>query len=265
MKRSLKQKVAAGAAVAVVLAGGSIAAVSATGQGSSHARSSYRRAAHPREGAHIASATRHRGRTVSAAASYLGLTTVQVQSDLRSGRTLAQIADATSGKSAAGLIEALVAAQKRRLAKASANLTRRVTAEVDGSAGPDLRGRGLRDRGDRGPGAYGAGSPMFAARGALALAAYSYLGVSSTQLYNDLRSGQTLAQVADATSGKSAAGLVSALVGARREQLAVAVAAGLLTRTHEEAMLANLPSRITALVDRASARNASRVAGAASG
>jgi hypothetical protein len=260
MKRSMKQKVAAGAAVAVVLAGGSVAAVSATGQGSSHPARSSRRAAHRHPGAHLANVTRRRGHSLTTAASYLGLSAAQVQSDLRSGQTLAQIADATSGRSAAGLIEALVAAQKTRLAKVSANLTRRVTAEVNGSAGADLRGRGA-----RGQGANVAGGPVFAARGALALAAYSYLGVTSTQLYNDLRSGQTLAQIADATSGKSAAGLVSALVAARREQLAVAVTAGLLTRPHEEAIIAKLPSRITALVDRASAKRSSGVAGAARG
>ena len=260
MKRSTKQKVAAGAAVAVLVAGGSVAAVSATGQGSSHAPSSSRRAAHRRAGAHIASAARHEGHNLSVAASYLGVSAAQVQSDLHSGQTLAQIADATSGKSAAGLIEALVAAQKRKLAKVSANLTRRVTAEVNGSAGADLRGHTA-----RGQRAKAVGRPVFAARGALGLAAYSYLGVTSTQLYNDLRSGQTLAQVADATSGKSAARLVSALVAARREQLAVAVTAGLLTRPHEEAILAKLPGRITALVDRASVKGSSGVSGAARG
>jgi len=60
---------------------------------------------------------------LSTAASYLGLTASDLQSQLQSGKTLAQIANATSGKSADGLIQALVAAG-----------TTRITAFVNGTA-----------------------------------------------------------------------------------------------------------------------------------
>src|SRR5579883_3508159 len=40
----------------------------------------------------------------------------------------------------------------------------------------------------------------------------SYLGLSADQLKADLQSGQTLAQIANGTSGKSASGLVAVLV-----------------------------------------------------
>src|SRR5215471_16716040 len=55
------------------------------------------------------------GGELEAAASYLGITTQQLLTDLRSGKTLAQIADGTSGKSAAGLVQALVTHEKQEL------------------------------------------------------------------------------------------------------------------------------------------------------
>ena len=55
-----------------------------------------------------------------AAASYLGMSAVQLQSELESGRTLAAIASATSGKSEVGLIDAIVAAKQEVLAAARA-------------------------------------------------------------------------------------------------------------------------------------------------
>jgi ABC-type microcin C transport system duplicated ATPase subunit YejF len=55
-----------------------------------------------------------------AAAAYLGVTAAQLQSDLQSGKTLAQVGAATSGKTTAGLVAALVAAEKTELAAAVA-------------------------------------------------------------------------------------------------------------------------------------------------
>ena len=66
--------------------------------------------------------------------SYLGISTQKLFTQLRSGKTLAQIADATSGKSAAGLIDALVAAEQKEHPDASASDIRaRVTALVNGT------------------------------------------------------------------------------------------------------------------------------------
>src|SRR5205823_8883113 len=56
------------------------------------------------------------GDDFDAAVAYLGLTPAQVQTDLAAGKTLAQIAAATSGKSADGLIAALVGAEKTEIA-----------------------------------------------------------------------------------------------------------------------------------------------------
>jgi hypothetical protein len=60
------------------------------------------------------------GPDLSAAAGYLGISAATLQADLRSGQTLAQIASATSGKSTAGLVAALVKASNGRLTQAQA-------------------------------------------------------------------------------------------------------------------------------------------------
>src|SRR3954453_11080184 len=147
----------------------------------------------------------HHGDELAAAASYLGLTQAELLTQLQSGKTLAQVADGTSGKSKAGLIDALVKAETAELDAALkagtitqgqhdqmvAGLTARFTDMVN-NGGP---GRGPGFGHGHGPG----GGDDFAA-------AASYLGLTTAELATKLESsGKTLAQVADATSGKSAA------------------------------------------------------------
>ncbi len=91
------------------------------------------------------------------------------------GKSLAQIADATSGKSAAGLTEALVAARKARLchARPEAAQTRR------------RRGQPRRRTGRRQSNAYGAAAriaALFASPARAGSVAASYLGVRASQL-----------------------------------------------------------------------------------
>jgi len=231
MNRSLKQKFAAGAAVVVVLAGGAVAAVTATGQGPSSTAAAARQSAH-----------RVVRRGLAAAASYLGVTLAQLQSDLASGKSLAEVADARSGKSAVGLTEALVAEKKQKLTVAAATLTKRVTAEVNRSGGPGSpAGGSARRLGWR---------RLFAAPSRLGFVAASYLGVPAAQLRSDLKSGKTLAEVANATSGRSEAGLIEALVAARRARLAAAVASGSLAPAKASAIGSKLTRRISSFVTR---------------
>jgi hypothetical protein len=136
------------------------------------------------------------------AATYLGISQTELQADLQKGETLAQVADATGGKSAAGLIDALVAAAKARGAT-DADLTAHITALVNGTA----------PAGGHGPG--GPGPELSAAA--------TYLGISETALRSDLDSGKTLAQIADATSGKSSTGLIDALVAADKTRITALV------------------------------------------
>lgn len=190
------------------------------------------------------------GDELAAAAAYLGISEDALVTELESGKTLAEVANATSGKSASGLVDALVAQEKSELAQAvkdgrltqaqadqlQQSLEQRVTDRVNGT------GFG------RGPGGPGFGVHGHGPGGDLAAAA-TYLGISQDALVADLRSGKTLGQVADATAGKSKAGLVAALVAQEKAELARAVTNGRLTQAQADRLSAVLEQRITNLVD----------------
>ena len=78
--------------------------------------------------------------------------------------------------------------------------------------------------------------------------AASYLGLTEAQLRTELGSGKTLAQIAE-DHGKSADGLVDALVAAAKKKLDDAVSAGHMTQAEEDEMLSGLKERITNLVN----------------
>jgi hypothetical protein len=159
-----------------------------------------------------------RGGQLDAAATYLGVSEDSLLTQLRSGKTLAQIANATSGKSASGLIDALVADAKQHFgSNVPSDLTQRITDFVNGvrPSGPPPFGG---PRGPHGPAGFGLG------------AAATYLGISESSVFTQLRSGKTLAQIADATSGKSAAGLIAALVADAKKQFGSNVPSDLTQR-----------------------------------
>ena len=175
------------------------------------------------------------------AAGYLGLSMTQLSSELASGKTLAQIADATSGRSASGLSEALVGAHRAKLAAAGAKLPQRVAAEITRAGGPG--GAHRRNAGER-------IAALFASPRSAGTVAAQYLGIAAPQLRSELRSGKTLAQVADATSGKSQVGLIAALESARRTRVAAAASAGRIPPAREAKRLARLHKRAEAFVQR---------------
>jgi hypothetical protein len=151
------------------------------------------------------------GEALDAAATYLGTTSANLLTQLQAGKTLAQIAAATNGKSVAGLVSALVAAEKTELASA-VTANRLTQAQADQIAATlqqhvtDLV-NGVRPAG--GP----HGAPFSGHGQAPGLdPAATYLGISDESLFTQLRSGKTLAQIANATAGKSAAGLIDAIV-----------------------------------------------------
>jgi ribosomal protein L10 len=86
-------------------------------------------------------------------------------------------------------------------------------------------------------------------RGSLLALPAAYLGISTDALKDQLKSGKTLAQVAAATPGKSAQGLVDYLVAQAKTKLDAKVAAGKLTQAQEDAWLAKLTSWVTAVVN----------------
>jgi hypothetical protein len=181
MNRMSTKQLAAVAIAALAVAGGT-AAVAAASSSSSKSPTVL--------------TTRGPGDELAAAGSYLGLGVGDLQTQLQAGKTLAQIANATSGKSADGLIASLVAAEQAEHPDASASLiTQRVTNFVNGVLPPGGPGFG------HGPG------------GVDLSTAASYVGLSVSDLVSQLQSGKTLAQIAVA-QGKTADGLIQALVAA---------------------------------------------------
>ena len=178
-----------------------------------------------------------------AAAAYLGVTPAALRADLRSGKSLAQIATA-KGKSVDGLKAALVAAIKTRVdaAKASGKLNaaradrllQRAPQLVERLVNATPRARAMRAKG---------------ARGGLLKAAATYLGVTNAQLVTDLRAGKSLAQVATAKS-KSVDGLKQALLAALKQKVDAAVAAGRLDAARAQKLLERAPAHIERLVNR---------------
>jgi hypothetical protein len=77
----------------------------------------------------------------------------------------------------------------------------------------------------------------------------SYLGLQPAQIRADLAAGQTLAQIANATPGKSASGLVSAIMGSVKTKLDAAVTAGKLSTTTESTILGSLNTKVNAVVN----------------
>jgi hypothetical protein len=107
------------------------------------------------------------GDPLQAASTYLGISTADLMTQLRSGKSLADIASATSGKSRDGLIQAIVSDDTAKIdqavkdgkltadraTKLKADLTQRVTEMVDSThpmGGPGM-GHGFGPGGPRGP------------------------------------------------------------------------------------------------------------------
>ena len=188
------------------------------------------------------------GDELAAAATYLGTTQAGLVTQLQAGKTLAQIADATSGKSTAGLIDALVAAEKTELD--AAVTAGRITQAQEDQIAPTLQARFTdlvnNTRPDHGPGfGHGHGGPG----GDDFAAAATYLGLTPAALDAQLQAGKTLAQIADATSGKSAAGLVDALVAHETTELDAALKAGTITQAQHDQIVSGLKARFTALAN----------------
>ena len=130
-----------------------------------------------------------------AIATYLGITTDALGSDLQSGETLAAIA-AAQGKTVSGLEDAILADASSHLdATQLANLKEHLDNIVN-STGPPT---------GAGPGPGGPGGPP----GAQAIA--TYLGITTDTLRSDLQSGQSLAAIA-AAQGKTVSGLEHAIL-----------------------------------------------------
>jgi hypothetical protein len=160
------------------------------------------------------------------AAEYLGLSPSDLRQRLRTGESLGEIASATRGRSAAGLIEVLVARREAALAatgrsEAIARARAAVTAEVRRArrATESLR------------------------------TAAAYLGVSEATLRSGLRSGRSLAELA-AAHGKSRSGLIDALTALKVKRLHVALAKREISPAEAKTALDTLHEGVLRIVDR---------------
>ncbi len=219
-----------------------VAAASLAGAGAAVAESSQTHSNPLTHGLRGGPGGMHHG--LSAAAAYLGLTESELQTKLQSGKTLAQVANATDGKSADGLIDALVAAAKTDIAAdvSSGRITQAQADQILSGLKQEITNRVNSTGPPSGP--HGRGGP----HGGLDAAA-TYLGLSESNLMTQVQSGKTLGEIADATAGKSKAGLIAALVADEKSHLAQAVKDGRLTQAQADAMSANIETRVTDLVN----------------
>ena len=168
-----------------------------------------------------------KGSVFTAAATYIGITEAQLRTELGTDKSLADVAVA-HGKTRDGLIQALVAAQQQSIATLV-----------------DQKGIGARPAGPgigRGPGGPRVtGDPLAAAA--------TYLGTTTADLDAKIRAGQTLAQIANATSGKNRDGLVAAIVADSTAKIDAAQKAGTITADQATQLKTNLSTRIAQLVD----------------
>jgi polyhydroxyalkanoate synthesis regulator phasin len=88
-----------------------------------------------------------------------------------------------------------------------------------------------------------------AIRGDLWKAASDYLGVERGQLMRQMKDGKSLGQIADATSGKSRAGLIAAMVAAANAEIDDAVAKGKLTAEQAAKAKERVPGAVEKFVD----------------
>jgi hypothetical protein len=230
MTGALKRKLMIGVAVLALLVGTVLAIVTASG-------SSEGPSTQPPIAGAVIDDTRPSG-DLAIAANYIGIPGAQLRSDLLAGSTLAEIANSTAGRSAAGLMDALFAAKAEYLSKAVstgrlskskqasklAKLPERLATEIHRHHGVSV---GPVDR-------------ATAAR---------YLGLSVSQIGRELRSGNSLARIASERPGKTTAGLVCALMSAKEAALAHAAYAGTLSRGAQRARIATLARLVSTEVE----------------
>jgi hypothetical protein len=169
---------------------------------------------------------------IQVAAGYLGISAADLRRRLRTGLTLAQVADTGKGTSSEGLLHALLQAHAAAIRKRglSSGGERARLAAISRRLESELR----RTR-------RGHNRELTLASG--------YLGLEADALLSRLASGQSLAEIASATAGKSRSGLIKALTGPRERRLHEAAARHQLTATAAQAAIDTFRSRTKSEVD----------------
>ncbi len=186
-------------------------------------------------------AVKARGGLLQAAATYLGLDRKALLQQLRSGKSLAQVADARN-KSTAGLETALLNAFKAKLDKAvAAGKLDNARAQKLVAAAPAVIHRLVTHAPKARP------AKANVRNGFLKVAA-DYLDLDRKALVQQLRSGKSLAQVA-AAKNKSVDGLETVIFNAFKAKVDKAVAAGKLNSAVAQMLLQHAPALIERVVN----------------
>ena len=175
----------------------------------------------------------NKGSYFAAAATYIGITEAELRTELGTDKSLADVAVA-HGKTRDGLIAALTAAQQQDIAAL-------VDQKGVGARPNPANGFGPGPGFGRGPGDKVTGDSLAAAA--------TYLGTTEADLQTKIRAGQTLAQIANATAGKSRDGLLNALVADATAKIDAAQTAGTITADQATQLKTNLSTRLAQLVD----------------
>lgn len=179
---------------------------------------------------------------LAAITSELGISAAELRSDLAGGQTLSEIA-AANGQSASSLEQALLGAAQTRLDRA-------VAAGKLSAAAEQAR---LTRLGSRLGKLFGVKHPLarlglaLRLRQAVVRLSAQYAGLTPQQVRSDLRSGESLTQIATSGGGTSS-GLEQAIILALRGRLDSAVAAGTLSAQREQMVLARIQTRLAALI-----------------
>ena len=213
-----------GLALAAVVAGAIIAFASNGGHDHKHAKRSH--ASGHRTNRHHASHHRQIRGESQLAADYLGLSRAELRAHLKSGESMGQVAQTMPGKSASGLIEALLAPRVNQVRalklppRKERSRLQMLRTEIAGVV-----------------------SEQRARRGDIPTAA-DYLGLSESTLRTRLRAGATLAQIANSTKGHSSAVLVAKILSVKAARLRAALTARSITAAQEKSALAAMQKRV---------------------
>jgi hypothetical protein len=187
-------------------------------------------------------AVKARAGLLQSAATYLGLDRKALVKELRSGKSLAQVATARN-KSVAGLETAILTAFKSKVDKAVA------AGKLDSGRAQKLVAAAPAVIHTLVVQAPQKVRPAKAnVRGGFLKVAADYLGLDRKALVQELRSGKSLAQVAS-SKNKSVDGLETAIFNAFKAKVDAAVASGKLNATIAQRLLERAPALIERVVN----------------
>jgi predicted RNA-binding protein associated with RNAse of E/G family len=193
------------------------------------------------------------GEMLEDVATYLGISSDTLRTELQSGQTFAQIA-VTQGKTEEELITFIVSKRTDELKTALSN--GKITQAQYDDAVKNLPAR-VKTMVERNLASFNKGFKSGFKKGfragvdeqAMLEDVATYLDVSTDTLRTDLKNGQTLAQVAE-SQGKTEDGLINFIVSKRTDELKTALSDGKITQKQYDDMIDNLEAKIKEMVER---------------